>query len=477
MDLSRIEQSAPDQNSLKAASKLRAAQKWPLLARNEDGTLVWGECQGSGATPYRVVGDLKDLGSKCSCPSRKFPCKHALALFWVFHDRAEAFETQPVPQWITEWLSRRRGAATGDAKPSQKTDIGAAALESMEPIKKTVAEAQLRRQKTAAETRSIARKDAMIAGFEDLEIWVADQLRLGVGGLLEDMAARCRQIAARLVDAKAINLAARLDELPGAILSLPREHRVEALIAELGALILLVRAFQATPDDPELMREIAQTEKKETLLQSPAALKVTGSWEVLAETLRSRKDRLIEHSLWLLKCDQDGAEQKGPSFALIQDFYPAVAGKRNKSWQLGQVLYGDLCFYPAALPLRALVEAWRQPNPMSSQGAENKALPWTERACEAEDGLPTRFAEIRKAAPWMRESPHMLPPGRLVVAAGGQLWWHNRAGSVFLPLIGDLPDWVSGIVLQRTIILWNGRFGHFLAGDSAHFGRIYDGDS
>ncbi|QTR06202.1 SWIM zinc finger family protein, partial [Saccharothrix algeriensis] len=35
---------------------------------------------GRGRTPYRVCVDLADRATKCSCPSRKFPCKHALAL-------------------------------------------------------------------------------------------------------------------------------------------------------------------------------------------------------------------------------------------------------------------------------------------------------------------------------------------------------------------------------------------------------------
>ena len=29
------------------------------------------------------MADLRDLGSKCTCPSRKFPCKHVLGLLWL----------------------------------------------------------------------------------------------------------------------------------------------------------------------------------------------------------------------------------------------------------------------------------------------------------------------------------------------------------------------------------------------------------
>jgi hypothetical protein len=79
---SAIEAMAPDQSALSAASALLKPAKWPMRARS--GGLIWGECQGSGANPYRVAADTEDPGSKCTCPSRKFPCKHALALMWMF---------------------------------------------------------------------------------------------------------------------------------------------------------------------------------------------------------------------------------------------------------------------------------------------------------------------------------------------------------------------------------------------------------
>ena len=39
-----------------------------------------GCCQGSGKTPYQVQVDITGPAYTCSCPSRKVPCKHALAL-------------------------------------------------------------------------------------------------------------------------------------------------------------------------------------------------------------------------------------------------------------------------------------------------------------------------------------------------------------------------------------------------------------
>jgi hypothetical protein len=44
-----------------------------LSARSE--RLIWGQCQGTGAHPYRVAADIEDGGSKCTCPSSKTPSK------------------------------------------------------------------------------------------------------------------------------------------------------------------------------------------------------------------------------------------------------------------------------------------------------------------------------------------------------------------------------------------------------------------
>jgi hypothetical protein len=69
---------APDDASAKAARGLISPAKWPL--RGADDTAVWGECQGSGSRPYQTQVYLAGPAFRCTCPNRKFPCKHGLAL-------------------------------------------------------------------------------------------------------------------------------------------------------------------------------------------------------------------------------------------------------------------------------------------------------------------------------------------------------------------------------------------------------------
>jgi hypothetical protein len=107
LSLDKIEAIAPDQASLSAARKLLKPGLWSGLAA-DGGGLLWGECQGSGATPYRVAVSEPDTGYKCTCPSRKFPCKHSLGLMWLRAEGKTAFETSAAPEWVQDWVRRRR---------------------------------------------------------------------------------------------------------------------------------------------------------------------------------------------------------------------------------------------------------------------------------------------------------------------------------------------------------------------------------
>src|SRR5438874_12681256 len=105
----RVTQLAPDPASLKAGQGLAHAKKWVSAGRDE--LYVWGECQGSGAKPYQVRFDLSEAASKCSCPSRKFPCKHALGLMLMFTASEDSIAKEEMPAWVQEWVASRADRA------------------------------------------------------------------------------------------------------------------------------------------------------------------------------------------------------------------------------------------------------------------------------------------------------------------------------------------------------------------------------
>ena len=148
----RIEGLAPDQASLAAALKLVKPASWPTLATVTDGSVLWGECQGSGSQPYRVVVSPENTGYKCTCPSRKFPCKHVLAVLWMRLDQPARFQAGDAPPWVEEWIGRKRTAPRSkpvdEGEPKEKPSL-AAALVAPEPEKpadpKAIARAEAQR--------------------------------------------------------------------------------------------------------------------------------------------------------------------------------------------------------------------------------------------------------------------------------------------------------------------------------------------
>ncbi|MEZ5582868.1 MAG: SWIM zinc finger family protein [Candidatus Competibacteraceae bacterium] len=158
----RVTALAPDAASVKAGRGLARAGKWSDLGGTQ--RVLWGECKGSGAQPYRTQIELTAPAFKCSCPSRKFPCKHALGLFLLFTAQTELFKEQPPPAWVAEWLTRRD--QTAQRKAAQSADALTTGAD---------------QRNAAAKTKRIAQREAKVAaGIAELERWLRDLVRQGL---------------------------------------------------------------------------------------------------------------------------------------------------------------------------------------------------------------------------------------------------------------------------------------------------------
>lgn len=455
VDLKAVEALAPDQSSLKAAAGLMKPAKWSSAGISTNGQLIWAACTGSGANPYRVMADLADLGNKCTCPSRKFPCKHVLAMLWMRADNSLVFAPGEAPDWVSEWLGRRRkssGTTTTIVAPAVAKDMRAAIVaDSIEPEDpKAIARRAAAVEKRAAETENAIR-DAVDA----IEGWIGDQLRLGLASFIDDATGRCRRIAARLVDGKAAALAGRVDELPSRLLALPAGDRVRGAVIELGKLVLLARAFRADPKNLEVRRSIGTAENREALLENPATLRVSSTWEVLGEKAETRRDGLVSQTSWLLNL---GAE--GPRFAVLLDFFPASAGKRGSVFTVGEQFDGELAFYPAQSPERALL--------ITRTSRQTADVPWPP---VRQASIVDVIAERMDAEPWLLETPLLLPPGRIVMDGAGSPWWKSAAGDDILP-VEDLANGPARATnLDCAAAIWSARGLRVLAAQSA-WGRL-----
>src|SRR5262245_22781012 len=86
LDENLVDSVALNADAAKNGRALVLKNKFLKLNRTEDNTLIFGECAGSGKTPYQVSCDFsrETTTYRCTCPSRQFPCKHSLGLMYAY---------------------------------------------------------------------------------------------------------------------------------------------------------------------------------------------------------------------------------------------------------------------------------------------------------------------------------------------------------------------------------------------------------
>jgi len=385
---------APDASSAAAGKKLGAAKSWRNLGRS--GRALWGECQGSAL--YQVRVDLSDLSAKCSCPSRKFPCKHALGLMLVAAGEPQALAEAAEPEWVGEWLGRRAASAT---KKESREERSAA-----EP------------DPQAREERAAKRLERMTKGIEGLERWMEDLVRNGLAGLESERPAFWETQAARLVDAQAPGFAGRVRRLAGLPGSRPDWPAV--LLAELGRLALATQAFRRLeqldgPLQEEVRRLTGLTLKEEEVIAQGES--VTDRWAVLGQTVED-DEKVRAQRTWLL------GETTGRAALVLQ--FAAGDGPFPSLFVPGTRFEADLAFWPGSWPLRALVRERRgTAEPLQSL----PAVPGTDSIASFLDAT----AETLARQPWLDRLPCVLCE---VVPAtdGGKTWWLQDRDHRRLPL-------------------------------------------
>lgn len=381
---------APDAASAKAAQGLIAPAHWPL--RGADDRAVWGECQGSGSKPYQTQVELAGPAFRCTCPSRKFPCKHGLALLLMRAQDGTVFSGGPPPAWVTEWLTSR-------AEKAQKQDT------------RTTAGTQATVDPEAAVKRDAQRWQRIEAAGENLSQWLADVLSQGLGALNPAAVAAWQTMAARLVDAQAPGLAQRVREAAARMGDAPEHTLARLAMLQLACDGVARRHTLPAPEQADLRTLLGwPLERADVLAQG---MSMSDRWCVLAVALEEREPKLTERRVWLLG-------QRSRQRALLLDH--AFAGKGfEHSWVPGTAVDASLVFYPSAAPLRAVCGA------LTVAGIAN--LP-------NDDDEWQRLAERVAANPFVPLHPILWRDAVLVHADG----WQAVAGGRVLDLNIDPAD-------------------------------------
>lgn len=374
---------APDASSAKSGKDLANVRKWVTLGQHED--VVWGECQGSGKNPYQTQIDTNEPAFKCSCPSRKFPCKHGLGLFLLLAAQPAAVTAGEPPAWVVEWVESR-------AKRAEKAQQRAA--ESKEKAADPAAQAK----------RAQSRQARVSAGLAELELWLRDLVRGGLAAIPRRPYNYWETMAARLVDAQAPGLARRVRDMAG--ISASGADWQEELLRHLGLLHLAIEGFKRIddlpPDTQADLRSLAGwTYTQEELATQPP---VHDQWLLLGQRVEE-EDRLRVQRTWLW-----GRASGRP--ALILNFAHGNA-PLDTTLVPGSAIDADLSFYPGTWRLRAAVMQRSGPPQHLDVSLPSSTIAET----------TAEYANTLAQYPWLDAMPAAL---RDVSVVPGEAQWHVR---------------------------------------------------
>jgi len=125
-----IERIAPNASAIANAKKISQKNGFVVLSKSEDETLLYGECKGSGKKPYITSADFIDPSApvfRCSCPSRQFHCKHALALLFDYMAQ-KTFTLCEIPEDIISKREKIDKKKENAEKPKKTKNVNKSAL-------------------------------------------------------------------------------------------------------------------------------------------------------------------------------------------------------------------------------------------------------------------------------------------------------------------------------------------------------------
>jgi hypothetical protein len=379
---------APDEASRKAGKALAGAAKWVSKGANEQA--LWGECQGSGSKPYQTQIDLAGTAFKCSCPSRKFPCKHGIGLMLLYARESATFTDNTPPSWVSEWLEKRAGK---EVKKQEKEE-------------KQVDEA-------ARDKRQLARQQKVEDGIHELLLWMKDIIRNGLLQLPEKGASYWETMARRMVDAQAPGLAAMVRNLSE--INFYSEGWQHVFMEQLLRIYLVIQGFrQGETLSPLLQQElrilVGFTQSQEALRQEKG---IKDTWLILNKQV-TEEDNLTTEKYWLY-----GLHSYQP--ALVLQFYARGMSRPQLLLSAGMSIEAELVFFPSEIPLRALIK-----EPVTNNNLQDTyGLPSWEELTATETSLAEKM-------PVRSERPYIVQ--QLTPVQHNMKWWLKDSNDRIMPV-------------------------------------------
>jgi hypothetical protein len=398
----QVAQLAPDAPSLRAGRELANERKWIACFCSD--RALWGEIQGSGSKPYKTQVDRSSGASKCTCPSRKFPCKHGLGLLFLAANHLHAFRVlQDEPEWVSTWLDKRAGQPNTPDSPA-------------------VVDEKKERDKAK---RQEDRMDLVQTGIAELELLLRDLLRAGFLTIPEKGTGFFLNSARRMVDAKATGLANLVKNFSRLDFSRNHEWHSAALENAVKTWLLLEgfkRQEQLEPSLGEHIRSlIGWSRNKKDVLEDARLERVQDDWLVLGKREELLDDDLSVQRAWLYGC------QTGRT-ALLVEYAP-----RHVPIQIpvipGMITTAELVFYPSGFPERALIRVQG-----ASESNMKRAPEWMTSWAEAQQHL----ALVLSLSPWADEV--IQPVGGLTLVSDQQTWFLKDKDGAVVEIVPSFTD-------------------------------------
>lgn len=315
---------APDTSSAAAGRKLALTKHWKNLGQNDEA--IWGECQGSAL--YQTRAELATLTVNCSCPSRKLPCKHGIGLLLLAVNSPDAVPSAATaPEWVVSWLAKR-------AVSAKRKETRESAPPSTTP--------------SASQAKTAEKRLALVkAGVSQLDLWLDDLVRNGIGLLENQSSSFWEKQAAEMVNAQAPGLATRLRTLSGITNATP--DWPEKLLGQLGQLALITHSFQRLDQLPASLQEDVRTLVGWSLKEDEVLARgerVSDDWLTLGQVV-TEVDHGRSQRIWLL------GRTTRRSALIIQ--FGGTGTTFATSYPLGVQQQAELIFWPGALPQRAFI--------------------------------------------------------------------------------------------------------------------------
>ncbi|MBK7871018.1 MAG: SWIM zinc finger family protein [Saprospiraceae bacterium] len=378
---------APDAATLERAREIAYVFRWEKMLGNEQ--ILWGEYK-TGVDPFCTAVHLHHPQHTCSCPSRRRPCKHVLALLLLYLNGSDGFQVwHDYPDWVEKWLNRqkKKPAATIE-KPAQ-----------IAPPEKTLAQMQ--------------------AGIAELQEWLFDLVRHGLASALSREANYWDTFAASMTDAKLGGIGRRIRGFKN-LQNLENAH--EKLLAEIAELYLFVKGFQQSEKLPtelqqELLNQAGVNIKKEEILAQQG---LKSNWFVIAQVEKT-EENLRTRRTWLWSQDIGQA-------ALLLDF---VWGNADfmEQWNIGSVIRAEIAFYPGAYQQRALVKNFES---VSGAFTLSGYADWA--------AFANNYAEAIAQNPWINTFPVLIDDATPIMD-GKQLLLIDNAGKQLPAQVSENNMW------------------------------------